>query len=548
MRINEYTREIIKPRQTARLDDPNAVEIAGSGARAVADVTGTVGAQIQKAENAKNERQDVIERARAMSAYSTEMQNAYAQFEQEMDLTSPNSAKEFAQMAREKASEILSNHSGSEDSRARLESQLISMQDSFSSKMTESSYQAQKAFITDTVGGHISRISNEVYNNPNNIESAFAQLNGIMEEYGPALDDVGEIEQMDIAQSVILESALNSFIDVGRYEDAKNLIDENPAAIEYLQPSKQMSVLGRIQKGLAAQQQEIDSYTNKIRAIDAAATEAGVELSKAQLFTAATGIKETQSPEQKIQEFTKIAGMSEQEVTPAIVAKIGYGVDLPSSGDIDMNKERTPDGGYTPKGIGAVIKAPYENAAATKIQVEKVLLQADEFLNTDNKQAGLASMIAFQKLIDDGAAVREGDIKLSAQGNSAFDNLKLMYERIGEGAIATPKQIQEMKKSAQIFGQSVLEASKTYIDPYLMEAQEKGYRMLDIGMPQQAYDNIFGNIKTKEDTSKRNEEITQAAKQNNMTVNEYITATAKKHNMTADQVAKKLGYTGKLGE
>ncbi len=546
MQINRYTREVIAPRKVADTVDPKAIARAGSEFKGLAEITGDVAQVISEREQKKQTRYETIQRARAVADYQMKADEEFNKFSQENDLTDPDSVRKFNEVLRKKTQDYIAMHQGGEDSRASLEIQLTGLQDNFTSRMSQASTGAQREFITKQVGGHIDRIAGEVYADPKNLGNAFKQINGLMYEYGAALDSSDELQMMENAQSMVVEGALNSFIDAGNYEDARDFVNENSAFIEKMPAKQQMSILGRINNGVAAIEKERNSLKTKTVAIKNAAKEAGVDLSPNQVFTAATGINETQTPEQKVAAFKQAAGLADNQVTPSIVAKIGFGVDLPSSGEVDMNKERLPDGGYTPKGIGAAIKAPYENAANTKVLVDKVLLQSDEFLNSENKQAGLAAMVSFQKLIDDGAAVREGDIKLSAQGNSAFDNLKLAMDRIEKGGIATPKQIEEMKVSARIFGQSVLEASKTYIDPYLEESQTRGYRMIDIGLPRNAYDNIFANVKTSEDKNKRNSEIEEKAKAAGMTVNEYFTAGAKKYNMKPEDVAKKLGYTGKI--
>ena len=548
-KIPEYTTGIVRERQTPNNFSLQAVSDAGATMRGVAGVA-DVGAEYAKGvleqEEKKRTRYDTIQRARTVSQFKTEIENDTIKFESENDLTDPRVVKEFNSQIRKKMSGYISTHDGSAESRESLEVQLMGMSDTAAMRVSEAARTAQKKFITQQVGGHIDRITNEVYSNPASIDTAFKQLSGLMYEYGPALDSVDEMELMANAQSMVVEGALNSFIDAGDYEGAQKLVNENDRFITAMPAKQQMSVLGRIKTGLASQEKERTQLVSKMKAIESAATEAGVSITKNQMFAAATGIKEGDSPQGKINSFAEITGTPPEKITPAIVAKIGFGVDLPGASSEDMNKERTADGGYTPKGIGAVIKAPYENAANAKVMVDRVLLQSDEFLNTDNSQAGLAAMIAFQKLIDDGAAVREGDIKLSAQGNSAFDNLQLMMKRLDKGAIATPKQIQEMKTSAQIFGQAVMEASKTYIDPYLAEAQERGYRMIDIGLPQNSYDMIFKDVKTSEDKNQRNQQIEEKAKASGLSVNEYLTATAKKRNMTVEDVAKQLGYTGGL--
>jgi len=546
MQINRYTRQVMTQQAVPQTYNPNEVQQAGQMAAVVSDVSGGIAEGIQAQQQKAQTRYETIQRARSVSAYQSEADQLFTKFSQENDLTDPNSAKNFNQELRKRMGEYLSQHDGGVDSKISLELQLTGLQDSYTAKMSQTAVETQKKFITNQIGTHIDRITNEVYNNPSSIDDAFKQINGLMYEYGSAVDTQDELEMLSNAQSMVIEGAVNSFLDAGNYEDAKKMVEDNARFFEVMPAKQQMSILGRINNGIASQERETRQLKNKINAIQSAAKEAGVDMSANQVFGAATGITPNQTPQQKIDSFKQVAGLDDSRITPAIVAKIGFGVDLPSSGEVDMNKERLPDGGYTPKGIGAQIKPAYDNAAATKVMVDKVLLQSDEFINSDNKQAGLAAIISYNKLLDDGAVVREGDIKLSAEGNSAFDNMKLMMEKINEGGIATPKQIEEMKASAKIFGESVLEASKTYIDPYLDESQQRGYRMIDIGIPRDSYDRVFSNVKTSEDKSQRNKDVEAKAKEAGLSVNEYLTAGAKKYNMTVEQVAEKLGYTGGL--
>lgn len=546
MAINRYTKDIIMQRQTPDLVDPNAIQNAGLEARVLSNFSSNVGQAIQEKQIKQQTREDTINRARVVNQLKQEFQDDFVSFSQQNDLTDPESVKKFGALIRSKASSALGSHKGSMDSLASLETQLMSLQDGYITRMSETSRNAQTEFIMNTAGNEINRISRQVYEDPSYLDTAMSELSGVMFEFGGAMETIDELNLVQAAQGQLIQSGLDSFLDRADYQSARELIDANPDAVNYMTPQQQRSVISRINSGLQAQEKERVDTSRKINALRSAAKELGVEIPNSQIYTAVTGIGINDTPEQRVQKFAQVAGMERDQISPAVVAKIGFGVDLPSAGDIDMNKERLPDGGYTPKGIGAQIKTPFDLAANTKVQVEKVLLQADEFMANQNKQAGLASMIAFQKLIDDGAAVREGDIKLSAQGNSALDNIQLMLKRIGEGAIATPQQIAEMKRSAEIFGQSVLEASKTQIDPFLQEAERKGYRMLDIGLPRESYDRVFGKTKTDADKSAYNSQIEQKAKQYGMSVSEYLSATAKKHNMSVQDVAKKLNYTGTL--
>jgi len=58
------------------------------------------------------------------------------------------------------------------------------------------------------------------------------------------------------------------------------------------------------------------------------------------------------------------------------------------------------------------------------------------------------------------------------------------------------------------FTLKALEISKSRVDPYIKEAREKGYRDLDYGVPKDAYNQVFGGIKTTpEEASTKNGEI-----------------------------------------
>jgi hypothetical protein len=539
--IPEYTRGIIKPRETPQLSDPNAVREAAAPAAGIAEFTN----QIAQSEMKKNNRFDTIQRARTVQQFNQEMQTEFAKFSQEADLTDPESVATFNKKVRDKAFQYIKTHNGGQESKASLETQLISLQDSYTTRMSETARNTQKAFIMDTAGKEINRISSQVRQNPEYLTTAFEELNGVMGEYGAAMETIDELTVMETARGQLVQSALESRLDRGDYDDAREIIDSNPQLLNYMTADQQRSVVSRIQVGLQTQEQERTKVFREINTLKSAAKELGVEVPDASIYSAVTGISMQDSVEGKLNKFAELTNTPRDQLSPSVVAKLGFGVDLPSAGEIDMNKERTPDGGYTPKGIGAQIKPQFDTAANTKIMVDKVILQADAFLTDGNKQSGLAAMIAFNKLIDDGAVVREGDLRISAQGNSAFDNLKLAYDKIEKGGIATPKQIEEMKASAKIFQKSVLEAAKTQIDPFLTEAKGKGYRMIDIGLPQDSYDRVFNGVKSSGDVKgEKQKRIVDAAKQRGMTPDQLFEAMAKEKGLTVDEIKKNLGYGG----
>lgn len=547
MAINPYTKTIIQQRQVPQMDNPAAVQAAGSGAQAVAQVTGQLGFDLQKENIEKRTREETIKRARDVAAFNTEMQNEYVKFSQGRDLTDPEAPKEFNKFVRDKSQEYLKNHGGSPESKQSLELQLIGLQDAYSTRMTEASFGAQKSFIMDTVGTHINRITKEVYDNPDNIDVALAQVNGLFEEYGPALDTIDELGMIEAAQSQIAEGALNSFIDAGDYERARSVIDKNPIFIEAMSPQQQMSILGRVQNGLAAQEKERTETRRKINTIRSVAKELGVEIPNSTIFAAATGIDASASPQAKVDSFAQIMGKNASELPPSIVAKIAFGVDLPGSGEIDMNKDRTPDGGYTPKGIGAQIKPDVDAAAAAKVYDGKINSAIDLFFeNQDqpNSQALLSAMISFQKALDDGAVVRESDLALMSSAAPMRKQIEGTIDKLSSGQPINTDMIYQMRDTSKAFFAETLQMAKTRIDPYMAEASQRGYRMIDVGLPQESYDKIFAGVKTDADkSSEKIKRIEDVAKQNGMTPDELFEATALSSGKSVEQVKKDFGWS-----
>lgn len=492
-KITQYTRETLPTQlnqgRRATADDFGGnqaglmaeAQAAQDTANAMADTSQKIVAVEQKRRN----RIDTINVARMADSFYNEAFNEYNRALSEDDIVDPSTADKFNTTIREKSAALLSNFSGSPEARARLEMEVMGQASQFTRQMTQTSVSAQREFIVSKAGDKISFLASQVRENPASFNEIMQQADMVVKEFSPALYAEDELAVQRAAREQVSLSALNSYVDRGMYEDANTLIDTNPAILENLQPETQRMILNEINTGIRERDKAVEDVKKKINVIKTAAEELGVDVPGSAIFSAATGVNNAQTPSAKIAEFERMIG---EEATPSVIAKIGFGVDLP---EVDHNKEFVGEN-LTIKGIGMRIKQPYEAAAASVIFLEKVKLQADEFLNTGNSQAGLAAMISFNKMIDDGGVVREGDLKISAQGNSALDNLQLMMDRVGKGGIATPEQVRQMKESAEIFTKSVLDASKAYIDPYLLDAQKRGYRMLDIGIPKESYARVFG--------------------------------------------------------
>lgn len=540
--IKKYTRQV-QPRQMTEVragassfgGNQQGAQQLGQALTQAADTGERIVKQI-------NTREDVLARARESEQYHREVYDEYNKTISEGDLLDPAVSRDFNQRMREKTAQYIAGHGGSADSKAKLEAQLLSSQSRFIDGMNNAAFGAQQKFIMTKASEQMASLSKLAYQNPDKINDYFKEIDTVLDEYSPAMLPEDEIGFLMSGHEQIAVNALNAYVDSGRYEEAKSLINENPYFMESLRPDVQRNLLQQIQGGINARDKEIRETRSKLNAYKTAAEELGVDVSPQQVYTAVTGIKANETPSQKIDAFANAIGKQSSELTPSIIAKIGFGVDLPKSGEIDYNKEYTPNGRKTPKGIGATIQEPVAKAAAAKEYQNKVTSAINLFEREGNTQALLSAMITFQKALDDGAVVREGDITLQRSAQGLVDQIKSLSDRIQSGQVVSSELVSQMRDTMNTFTEQSLNSSKKFIDPYLSDARESGYRMLDIGLPQEAYNDIFGGVLEKEKVSDvKMKQIEAVAKQNGVTIEQLLESTAAVSGKTVEEVKKDFG-------
>jgi hypothetical protein len=526
--ITQYTRQV-QPSDTQRTQATPQAFGAGIGEQ----IAG-VGDQVQTIKNRRDARMDVINTARALEKFSMESDSDFSETMAGSDLVDPSTSKEYNRRVRERSNAILEEFGGSlsADAAAQLAARLESAQGGYISNMNATALGHQRKFILDTANKELTPLIEMVSNDPSMINEAQGQLMDILNRNSKAMYPEDEISFMDAASDTLARKALDSYVDSGKYREAKELIDNNPFIINSLMPQTKENIVKVISAGLAEENKAIREARTKAATVKSMASELGVEVSPEQLFTASTDIELKDNPMANLKEYAKFMGKDVTELPPNVVAKHGFGIDL-GAGGIESAEA---------KNIIKFINKPVEESVQVRTLVNGVIDQGQEFLDSGNPQASLASLIAFQKLIDDGAAVREGDIKLSAEGISAFDKLELQMKKISEGGIATREQVLDMIESAKIFANAALEPRKNIIDPYLADAQSLGLAPRKVGIPQQSYDMLFDGVQTDTDRKAQGTEqfdqISKIAEENGMSVDDLIKSTAAATGKTEEEVRK----------
>lgn len=517
-RIEQYTRQVAptqlnntQANSTAFGGDTSGQQFQGRALQQLGSAMSEASGAITRVVEKRNNRIDTVNRMRDSDRFYQESFDEFNRTMTEEDLTNPVTVDKFNQTVREKATQYIQNYAGTEEGRIKLEAEILNTQGTFTRQIQQNAIGAQRKFVMNKAGGQINQLANEVRANPAMLGEIYKRADLLIQDISPALYPEDEMSLVDAAQSAITLSALQSYTDSGQYEDARDFINENPFVLDTLPDNQQRQILTQIKSGIEEQDREITKTRNTINALKTAALDLGVSVSPEKIFSAATGIQTAQSPAAKIEEFEKMTG---SQATPAVIAKIAYGVDLPSGEKIDYNKKFTPSGDLTPIGIQEKVKAPFDTAAVAKVSQEKIQSAIGLFRKDGNKQALLSAMISFQKLLDDGAVVREGDIVLQREAQSLSDRISLFLK---PGQVIGDTLVDEMEATALDFVNKALQSAKTQIDPYIKEGDALGYRRINT-IPDEAYKAVFDGV-----IDLNNKEDKKTSKSKTISADEFLT-------------------------
>ena len=181
------------------------------------------------------------------------------------------------------------------------------------------------------------------------------------------------------------------------------------------------------------------------------------------------------------------------------------GVKLPERPPVDYNKDFLPGGKLSPKGVYGRIK-PYMEAS-TEIQRQSSMLENLYAQYKTNPLAGLGILQGYLKMIDDGAVVRDSDIRLAESASSAATRFQTAINSLTKGEAVSESLVEQAILAARAFTSGANEVSKATVDGYL---DDTGYSMMKMGYPQATYDLLFGKTR-KVSLKKKNDKTATAA-------------------------------------
>jgi len=495
------------PKYTSRASVPGStgqqqvsLSLASSPLSAVGEGLTKVAGQLEAAAGRIQAREDIISSAVANDQFEQETLRSYNTALEAGNILDPNqnTIGNFNAETEQRIMQTVNNFSGSANAKAQLEASLRSRAGQYANQMIKYQNTEQRKYITSIAQKEIAPLAAEVAKNPAMFRKNFDAVDAIINKYSVALDPATERSERDAGRSLVMEYAVSGLLNAGKYKEANSMLMDNPILMKYLDPSKKDQFNKQIANFVQVQEKARVEMAGRVAQLDVIrAAGYPVDPRKAANFIADATVAPDATLGEKITATGKSLvenGMMTQDefnkLPINIKASFG-GVKLPEVPPVDYNKDFLPSGKLSPKGVFGRIK-PYMEAS-TEIQRQSSMLENLYAQYKTNPLAGLGILQGYLKMIDDGAVVRDSDIKLAESASSAKTRFQTAINSLTKGEAVSGPLVEQAILAARAFTSGANEVSKTTIDGYL---KDTGYSIMQMGYPQATYDLLFNKVRT----------------------------------------------------
>lgn len=190
-------------------------------------VVSQVGAEAQAAQNQVDDRNWAVERAQLSDQYNKKAQELYLKTADEGDnFTSGNSLTDYNTKLSELRSQLIGQHQGAGESRARLEMMLSEDESKYSSKALVQHRTSQAQLVQKDVSGYAAEVAQKAADDPGHMEKYLGDLETRLENYR----NVTTPQQLDALHQagigLVVSSALDKKLQVGDLAGATDLFNQ----------------------------------------------------------------------------------------------------------------------------------------------------------------------------------------------------------------------------------------------------------------------------------------------------------------------------------
>lgn len=494
--VPKYTSKASVPGSTGMQGVP--LSLATSPLSGIGEGMTQVASALDAAATRIQNREDIISSAVANDQFEQATLTDYNAALEAGNILDPaqNTIGNFNAGVEQRIMETVNNFSGSANAKAQLEASLRSRAGQYANQMIKYQNTEQRKFITGKAQNEIAPIAAMVASDPKALRSSFDQVDAIVNKYAEALDTASERSLRDAGRSAVMEQGVVGLLNRGAWQDARALLLDNPVLGKYLDPSKRDQFNSQIANFAQAENKTRVEMAGREATVNRlVASGANIDPSKAINFVVGADLARDATLGEKITRNAADLGISDEELSRMpLPQRIGLAGDPNIKFEVpvvDYNKDRLPNGKLSVQGANkeaekwlSPVWGMYKNMADVQSQYD--------MWKAGNKAAGLGVLNFYLKLIDDGAVVRDSDIKLAGTTLSASARFRSYISSLAEGEAVADSLVEEAFAAAQGFKEVGLDLTKGIIDDLLAET---GYKPSEIGMRGQTYQVFFEGVK-----------------------------------------------------
>lgn len=433
---------------------------------------GQISEPLAKAAQRIRTREEAVERARAEGGFVESVDAELRRIETEGDWSAQDTLDGFGEFLDQQQQRLIGEHGGSQESRLALQSRLLSLRTIYSNQAATLSVTAQRELVAETLSGQLNPLVRQALQDPGSLNDLFAAWDERVDGMAPALTPDEEIVHRDTGREQLAVSALESLLNRGGFEEAKEVLAGTPGLSRSLSPGAQRQIESRI---ATLEQAETEARTAGLRKREELRSFLGRDPSPAEL-TRYIGVAPPQgatTPSQKIAAIEvalgrKLSAAEREQAVGLGPADTGFESEI---GKLVADQERAEKmfgaGSAQAEAIREVVasKAQGEQPKVSDVSglrkeftklsqpyleartgFEKVQTAAD----TNSAAGDVALIFGFMKTIDPGSTVREGEFATAEEAGGVPDRIVTLYNRLVTGERLSPEQRADFAEQAEL--------------------------------------------------------------------------------------------------
>lgn len=217
----------------------------GEGLEASGSALFDVGVEMAAAEVRIQNRLDTVSRAKARTGFSEASTELFNKFSAEKDFSDPAVVEEYGVELQALKEEALTNHTGSDDSLARLDVLLEGIRGQAAAFGAEESRQQGVKAVTESLNQNVAPFIIETRKDPSKIFENFTKSDLEVDEVAGTFTPAETAGQKRLMRGVLAEAAIEGHLQRSQFIQAMNVLND-PRINAFLSPKKVLALSERI--------------------------------------------------------------------------------------------------------------------------------------------------------------------------------------------------------------------------------------------------------------------------------------------------------------